>query len=127
MEGDAKYVGEAMAQLLRSFRIFLLPFAGLIRRLPLPQNRRSDAARETVKQIVSRVIQEHRAPGNDNYDLLSNLLSVRDVDGSALSDEQIRTKYLRYLLLAKTTALALTWTWYLLAQHPDCERTLHAS
>lgn len=126
IEGDARHVGVAMAELLRSFRVFLLPFAQLIRRLPLPRNRRLDKALASVKQIVDRMIQEHRTAGPNKDDLLSTLLSIRDEDGSALSDEQLRDEILTLFVAGhETTALALTWTWYLLSRNPQCEKRMH--
>jgi cytochrome P450 len=126
IEGDAKDVGIAMADLLRSFRVFLLPFSQTIRRLPLPQNRRLDRALASVKEIVDRIIQEHRTAGGDKDDLLSTLLAIRDEDGSSLSDEQLRDEILTLFVAGhETTALALTWTWYLLSRNPECERRVH--
>lgn len=127
VEGDAKPVGEAMSELVHSFRLFLLPFAGLIRRLPLPQNRRLDRGVATVKEIVSRIIQEHRGGGSHNQNLLSALISVRDEDGSSLSDQQILDEILTLFTAGhETTALALTWTWYLLGNEPECAGRFYA-
>ena len=127
VEGDAKPVGEAMSELVRSFRVFLLPFAGLVRRLPLPQNRRLDRGVAAVKEIVHRLIQEHRSGGNHNENLLSALISVRDEDGSSLNDQQILDEILTLFTAGhETTALALTWTWYLLAREPECASRFYA-
>lgn len=127
VEGDAKPVGEAMSELVRSFRVFLLPFATLLRRLPLPQNRRLDRSVATVKQIVSRIIQEHRREDSHNENLLSALIDVRDEDGSSLSDQQILDEILTLFTAGhETTALALTWTWYLLAHEPECASKFYA-
>lgn len=126
VEGDAKDVGVAMTDLLRSFRVFLLPFTQLIRRLPLPQNRRIDRALASVKQIVDRIIQEHRTASEYKDDLLSTLLGIRDEDGSSLTNEQLRDEILTLFVAGhETTALGLTWTWYLLARNPECERKVH--
>jgi cytochrome P450 len=44
-----------------------------------------------------------------------------------MSDQQLRDEVLTLLLAGhETTAAALTWTWYLLSQHPEVERRLHA-
>jgi cytochrome P450 len=48
-------------------------------------------------------------------------------DGTSMTDEQVRDEALTLFLAGhETTANALTWTWYLLAQHPEVERRLHA-
>jgi cytochrome P450 len=54
-------------------------------------------------------------------------LTARDDDGNSMSDQQLRDEVITLLLAGhETTALNLSWTWYLLAQHPDAEEKLHA-
>src|SRR3712207_4843664 len=44
-----------------------------------------------------------------------------------MDDKQVRDEVMTLLLAGhETSANALTWTWYLLTQHPDIERKLHA-
>jgi cytochrome P450 len=54
------------------------------------------------------------------------LMSARDEEtGETMSDEQLRVEVTTFLLAGQeTTALALTWTWYLLSQHSDAQRRL---
>jgi cytochrome P450 len=79
-----------------------------------------------MKQIVDRIIQEHRNAGGNQDDLLSTLLSIRDEDGSSLSDDQLRDEVLTLFVAGhETTALALTWTWYLLSLNPESEAKIH--
>jgi cytochrome P450 len=60
-------------------------------------------------------------------DLLTLLLTARDDDGNSMSDQQLRDEVITLLLAGhETTALNLSWTWYLLAQHPEIEDKLHA-
>jgi hypothetical protein len=57
------------------------------------------------------------------------LLLAQDTegDGTGMSDAQLRDEALTIFLAGhETTANALTWTWYLLSQHPDVEARLHA-
>lgn len=64
--------------------------------------------------------------GEDQGDLLSMLLQVRDdADGSQMSDRQLRDE-LATLMLAghETTANTLSWTWMLLSQYPDVQAKL---
>jgi cytochrome P450 len=75
------------------------------------------------------MIRERRATGEDRGDLLSMLLLAQDTegDGTSMSDLQLRDEALTIFLAGhETTANALTWTWYLLSQHPDVEARLHA-
>ena len=47
-------------------------------------------------------------------------MSARDEEtGEGMTDEQLRVEVTTFLLAGQeTTSLALTWTWYLLSQHP---------
>jgi cytochrome P450 len=79
-----------------------------------------------LDEIVYGIIAHHRAANRDSGDLLSMLMQARDEDGSQMSDKQLRDEVLTFLLAGhETTALALTWTCYLLSQHPEIESKLH--
>jgi cytochrome P450 len=50
------------------------------------------------------------------------LMAVRDEDGSAMTRMQLRDEAVTLLLAGhETTAIALSWTWYLLARHPEID------
>ena len=74
-----------------------------------------------LRQAVEYVISERRRSPSDSADLLSMLMAARDEEtGEAMTDEQLRVEVTTFLLAGQeTTSLALTWTWYLLSQHPD--------
>jgi cytochrome P450 len=99
---------------------------GFTDRLPTPNYRRFLAARSVLIGAVDYVITQRRNSPSDRVDLLSMLLSARDEEtGEAMSDDQLRVEVMTFLLAGQeTTALALTWTWYLLSQHPDAQRRL---
>src|SRR5207249_8066332 len=68
-----------------------------------------------------------RGQPSDSGDVLGMLLAARDDDGSAMTDEQIRDEVMTLFLAGhETTALALSWTWVLLAQNPEAEKKLWA-
>ena len=96
--------------------------------LPTPTNIRFRSAVDTLRQIVLDIIAARRREGRDYGDLLSMLLAVRDEDtGEGMNNEQLRDEVLTLILAGhETTATALSWTWYLLSQHPEVERKLHA-
>jgi len=67
------------------------------------------------------------APTGAAKDLLTLLLTARDDEGNSMSDQQLRDEVITILLAGhETTALNLSWSWYLLAEHPEAERKLHA-
>jgi cytochrome P450 len=105
-----------------------LPFPPLW--VPTPRNRRLLAGLNTLNTVVYAIIEERRKQPVDTNaaDLLWMLLSARDEEtGEGMSDQQLRDEVLTLLLAGhETTAAALAWTWYLLSQHPEVERRLHA-
>jgi len=55
------------------------------------------------------------------------LLQAQDDDGSQMNDAQLRDEVMTLFLAGhETTALALSWSWYLLATHPEAEAKFHA-
>jgi cytochrome P450 len=123
----ANRIGDALAAALELFGKFQsFPFTDLLMRLPIPARRRFYEAKESLDSIVFGMIEERRATG-DRGDLLSTLLLVQDEeDQGGMSDQQVRDEAMTILLAGhETTANALTWTWYLLSQHPEVEAKLH--
>jgi cytochrome P450 len=87
--------------------------------VPLPGHIRYRRALRQIEQLVSRMIGERRSVAEDRGDLLSMLLFGRDETGTPMADRQVRDEVVTLLLAGhETTALALSWTWYLLGKHP---------
>jgi cytochrome P450 len=104
-------------------RILLPPIA---RYLPTPRMISFRRAVARMDNTVYSIVAQHQANKGDSGDLLSMLIAARDEDGSRMSDRQLRDEVLTFLIAGhETTALALTWTWHLLAQHPEVEGKLH--
>jgi cytochrome P450 len=130
VEDEAAEIGEALATTFESFNFgFFLPFGHLLERLPLPATLRFRKARARLDATIYRLIDERRRAPSDRGDLLSMLLVAQDTegDGRGMTDLQLRDEAMTIFLAGhETTANALTWTWYLLSQHPDVERRFHA-
>jgi cytochrome P450 len=130
VEAEARDIGQALTDSFEALgALFYLPFGGWIEKLPLPVVLRFKAGKKRLQQTVQRIIAERRASGADTGDLLSMLLAARDAegDGTGMSDQQIQDEALTLVLAGhETTANALSWTWYLLAQHPSVESRFHA-
>ena len=95
--------------------------------VPLPSHRRLAKALAHLDSIVAGFIREGRSRPEPGDDLLSMLLRARDEDGSRMTDVQLRDEAMTLFLAGhETTALTLSWTWYLLAQHPAVEEKLAA-
>ncbi len=69
-----------------------------------------------------------RDPASQPKDLLARLIAARDEEtGGGMSAEEVRNQVVTIFMAGhETTAQALTWTWYLLSQHPAVEAKLHA-
>ncbi|MBI3118994.1 MAG: cytochrome P450, partial [Candidatus Hydrogenedentes bacterium] len=123
---EARKVQQALEIILPMDMRYLPPLGWLMRRLPLPSNYRFKQAVRELDEILFRMIEEHRRSG-DQGDLLSMLLEAQDEeDGAGMTDRQIRDEALTLFLAGhESTALAITWTWYLLSQHPEVEAKFH--
>jgi cytochrome P450 len=128
VESEAAVIGQALTDVISLFPRFVLPFASLLHRLPLPSTRRFERARGRLDAVVYRMIEDRRRSGQDRGDLLSMLLLARDEegDGGHMSDLQLRDEVMTLFLAGhETTANALSWTWYLLARNPAVEARFH--
>jgi cytochrome P450 len=93
--------------------------------IPIPGNLRYRSAVRRLDGVVHRIIDEHR-DHDGRGDLLGLLMRARDEEGHAMTDEQLRDEAITILLAGhETTALALSWTCYLLSQHPSVAVHLH--
>jgi cytochrome P450 len=89
---------------------------------PLPRSTRARKALTVLDTHITHMIEDRRARANEeDNDLLSILLRARDEEGrGGMSNKQLRDEALTIFGAGyETTATALTWTWYLLAQHPE--------
>jgi len=94
--------------------------------VPTSRNRREKRALARLDEILEAAIVARRASPDPSDDLLSTLLSALDEDsGAQMSNRQLRDEMMTLFLAGhETTATALTWTWYLLARHPEVEAKL---
>jgi cytochrome P450 len=126
VEQSASEVGKAMTDILGLFDMMLIPYSQVLQKLPIPSTRRFERAKKVLDSTIYGIIQQRRADRVDRGDLLSMLLLAEE-EGSGLNDLQVRDEALTLFLAGhETTANALTWSWFLLAQHPEVEARFHA-
>jgi cytochrome P450 len=125
---DADRIGGALNTLLRQANDRMRSAFDVPLSIPTPANLRFLRARRTLDTLVLQLIAERRKAGGDAPDLLGMLMSARDeATGEAMTDRQLRDEAMTILLAGhETTAVALSWTWMLLSQHPAEARALHA-
>ncbi len=125
-EARSATVRRAMTDTLGMFDRVYSPLFRLLVRLPSPTMRRYHRLEADLHRVIGEMIAERRATGVTGNDLLSLLLRARE-DGTGMGDDQVRDEALTLFLAGhETTAVALTWTWWLLSRNPDAERRLHA-
>jgi cytochrome P450 len=110
-------VHEIAARFRRPFRI---PDA-----IPTPGNLRYRRTLRLINAFILRVITDRRQGRGEGDDLLSMLLHAQDEDGSSMTDQQVRDEAVTLFLAGhETTAIALSWAWMLLSQHPAADARL---
>ena len=124
---DAIAVGEAIMYLQENARRNFVPVFELPSWIETPSRKKAKAARATIDNVIERFIKERRAEGDaDKGDLLSMLLLSEDETGRRMNDQEVRDEAVTLFSAGhETTSNALTWTLYLLSQHPEIERKLH--
>ena len=127
-------------KLREAFEVFLrgsytqIALPALLGRLPLPANRRYQAALRQWRRQVRELIAGYRSAAGDEVgdgvgdggaegddrDLMARLLAARGEEGDGLTDEELSDQVAVLLLAgAETTSAALTWATYLLCTHPE--------
>jgi cytochrome P450 len=123
---DAKEVGGLMIAVLDAANDRINSVLRVPSWVPTRRNLREKRALRRLDELFHEFIAAHRASNEPPADLLSVLLAATDEDsGIRMSDQQLRDEMMTLFLAGhETTAMALTWTWYLLSQHPDVEQRL---
>jgi cytochrome P450 len=99
--------------------------------VPMPGDGEYTAAVETMERVIEDIVADRRGSEGDPEtgagpdDLLSVLLRAQA--RGEQTDTELRDEVMTMLLAGHdTTALTLTYTWYLLSEHPEAERRVHA-
>src|SRR6266852_6060628 len=123
----AKQVGKAMKVVTERFMVNA-SLAMLFRfEIPVFFAPREWRAISKLNEIIGSIIRKRLSSGQPREDLLDMLLRVRDADGNPMSDAQLRDEVMTLFLAGhETTAIALSWACYLVAQNPDIETKLAA-
>jgi cytochrome P450 len=117
-EEETLRMGLLMAEWLERFTspaVHLLPFDGP--GLPYRQLLRvSERGEASIRELIAR----KRERGADGDDVLSMLLQARDEEGGSMSDaELVGQTNILFVAGHETTTNSLTWTFFLLDQHPE--------
>jgi cytochrome P450 len=93
---------------------------------PFPGSRLARRAIAYLRQMLSGLITEARLTPSGRGDPLSLLTEAKDPEtGRAMGDDDVRDNLLTFITAGhETSAVALTWTLYLLSRHPSVEERL---
>jgi cytochrome P450 len=124
---DTHQISEAQAFLNRYVDSRMGGFIHLPPRVPTPRNLRFKRALADLDSVVYGIIDQRIGRNDAGDDLLGMLLEARDEQtGEAMTRVQLRDEVATILLAGhETTANALSWTWYLLAQDKRVQNKLH--
>jgi cytochrome P450 len=94
--------------------------------IPTPSNLKQNKAVKVLDDVITGIIENRRNEGKQYDDLLSMLMDARDEDtGEGMSTRQLRDEVMTIFIAGhETTANALTWAFYVLAQNPEIEKKL---
>lgn len=128
VDKDAPEVGQALQLLQQNFQQRINRLLPLPLWVPTLENLRLRRIIRRLDAIIYRFIAQRRRDEQDKGDLLSLLLKARaEDDGTGMTDQQIRDEAMTLFLAGhETTALVLSWTWWLLSQNPGVEEALAA-
>jgi len=100
---------------------------GLPHWLPRPGGQAMRAHEVRLRGMVAALVRSRRAVAANDEDLLARMLRATDPEtGEHLTDELVVDNIVSFLMAGyDTTALALTWTLYLISRSPDWEMRMH--
>jgi len=146
LAGDIQTVHRCMDDLMNNYARTVVPWGKLLNRLPIPSTLKLARAQMNLRQVVQRMIDARRESKQPGHDLLSTMIAATDTEDAAaapttagsaaaacphanghpakantalrFNDAQLRDQAITILTAShETTANALTFTLYLLAQH----------
>jgi len=128
LTGQSTAIGQALTVLTGNFQRLLSPLSTLQSRLPTRENQRVEESLTLLEQVVIELIEadlQTEEAGN-----LVTMLLEAFADEALTPDERltkIRDEVLTVLLAGhETTANTLTFTWWVLAQHPAVMERFYA-
>jgi len=118
---QAEEIGSPMTAALEAANQRLISAVQVPSWVPTRRNLQEKRALARIETMLRNLIEERRTSSEQWNDLLSVLLKAVDEEsGARMSDRQLRDEMMTLFLAGhETTASALTWTWYMLSQHPD--------
>lgn len=126
VKAKAGTVGESLTYLLKAVEKRALKAVNLPLWLPTSSHTKFKKERAVLDKIIYSIIDERRRTKEKKHDLLDMLMESRYEDtGEAMPDDLLKDELMTIFLAGhETTASALTWTFYLISQHPEVYKKL---
>jgi cytochrome P450 len=123
---EARELADAINRIMGLYNfLVMLPAAEWLVHVRPPGLAAFVRARKRIDAVVYRMIAAHRERHSDSGSLL-DLMIAASPDHGAASEQALRDQVITIFLAGyETVANALSWTWYLLSQNPECERRFH--
>ncbi|NUO46010.1 MAG: cytochrome P450 [Streptomyces sp.] len=120
MDERAERLCVALATVFRGmYRRMVVPL-GPLYNLPLPPNRKFNAALADLHLLVDEIIAERRASGQKPDDLLTALLEAKDDNGDPIGEQEIHDQVVAIVTPgSETVASTIMWLLQVLAEHPE--------
>lgn len=120
-------ISHALETIMEQFGIRSIPerITEAITRRPTISETSYQQATQTLDRVIQSIIDARQQTPGEHTDLLQMLLDARDDDGNSMSQQQLLDECKTTILAGhETTALALTWSMWLLVKHPRVLDTL---
>ena len=125
---EAEEIRAALTDALDYFGIALVPGSELLDLLPIiPPVRRFRRARKRLDATIARIARAAREGDPARRDVAALLVRERNASpGHRGADVSLRDELMTLLITGyETMSDTLSWTWFLLAEHPDVEARMH--
>ncbi len=122
VKGDFKKISDALLIIMEGMmKIFKVPTW-----IPTPGNIRMQMNRKLLDDTIYKIIDDRRKDTHQYNDLLTMLMEVEDADTrERMTNKQLRDEVITIFLAGhETTANALSFALYLLAQHPEIKQKI---
>ena len=124
---EARELADAINRIMGLYNfLVMLPAAEWLVHVRPPGLAAFARARKRIDAVVYRMIETHRREHSNSGSLLDLMLAAAP-EHTPASERSLRDQVITIFLAGyETVANALSWTWYLLSQNPECERRFHA-
>lgn len=119
-----------MADMYHDLDMGFSPVNFMLPHVPLPHNRKRDAAQKRMREVYMEIIQERRDSGSEKSgeneeDMIWHLMNCKYKDGQQVPDKEIAHMMIALLMAGQhSSSSTITWIFLRLATRPDIQDEL---